>query len=181
MTAALPEHTLPLALEALFRAHGAYVHRAARHLGAPSGEIEDVVQEVFLIAHRRLDEFEGRASPRTWLYGICMRVVANVRRRAHRHREKLVERLPENAGERDLEHASDVARARVALDSALDTLDDDKRAVFVLVDIEELSVDEVAKIVEIPKKTVYSRLYVARDQVLAHMRRALGASREGPL
>ncbi len=110
-----------------------------------------------------------------------MRVVANVRRRAHRRHEMLVDRLPENATERDLEHASDVVRARAALERALDTLDDGKRAVFVLVDIEELSVEEAAKIIDIPKKTAYSRLYVAREQVLSHMRRALGESGKEPL
>jgi RNA polymerase sigma-70 factor (ECF subfamily) len=67
------------------------------------------------------------------------------------------------------------------LDKALDSLDDAKRAVFVLVDIEELPVDEVARIMEIPTKTVYSRLYVAREKVLSHMRRALGASGKEPL
>lgn len=181
MTATLPAQTLPPALEALFRAHGPYLHRAARHLGAPAGEVEDIVQEVFLIAHRRLDEFEGRATPRTWLFGICMRVVANTRRRAHRHREKLVEHLPEGVADRDLEHASDLARARTALDKALDSLDDAKRAVFVLVDIEELAVDEVARIMEIPVKTVYSRLYAAREKVLSQVRRALGVSGREPL
>ena len=169
---------LPPSLASLFRDHAAYIHRAARHLGAPHDELDDIVQDVFLVAHRRLDEFAGRAAPRTWLYGICLRVVANSRRLARRHREKLVARVPEAASERDLESTSDVARARTALERALGALDEDKRAVFVLVDIEELAVDEVARVVEAPAKTVYSRLYAARAQVLDHMRSALAQPAE---
>jgi RNA polymerase sigma-70 factor (ECF subfamily) len=164
---------LPPSLAALFRDHAAYVHRAARHLGAPQGELDDVVQEVFLVAHRRIAEFEGRASPRTWLYGICLRVVANARRRAHRHREQPVARVPDTIAEPELERSADAARARSALEAALTELDDTKRAVFVLVDIEEIAIEEVARIVEAPTKTVYSRLYAARARVIEHMRSAL--------
>ena len=67
--------------EAVYREHYAFVWRSVRRLGVPDRELDDVVQEVFVIVHRRLAEFEGRSMVTTWLFGIAYRVVRDHRRK----------------------------------------------------------------------------------------------------
>src|SRR5262245_16770067 len=73
----------------VFVDHAKYVWRTLRYCGVAPVDLEDVCQEVFLIVHRKLPEFEGRSSLRTWIYGICLRVARQESRRAHRRRERL--------------------------------------------------------------------------------------------
>ena len=72
-----------------------FVPQTLRYLGVPEGILLDAAQDVLLIALRRLDDFEGRSTLTTWLYGICVRVAHNYRRRSQSSRELLVEELPE--------------------------------------------------------------------------------------
>src|SRR6185369_18089829 len=76
-----------LSVRAVFDEHARYVWRALRHLGIPEADVEDLCQEVFVVVQRKLAEFEGRSELRTWLYGICLRVAADHRRRAYVRRE----------------------------------------------------------------------------------------------
>lgn len=145
---------------ALFRAHAAGVYRTARCLGVPEADVDDVVQEVFVVAHRRHESLVAGASERAWLRAICVRVVSGFRRRSVRRHEKVMETFP------DLVEASDPERRTGALEllaRALDALDEDKRAVFVLAELEELDMADVADAVGCPLKTAYSRLYAARE------------------
>jgi RNA polymerase sigma-70 factor (ECF subfamily) len=167
-------------LRELFDEYGQFVWRTVRYLGIREADIEDVCQEVFLTVHRKLSGFEGRSSIRTWLYGICLRVASDHRRRAHVRRE-----LPASAppapgvgGDQDEEVARKQARAR--LGSILDQLDDDKRAVFVLYEIEELTMKQVARIVGCPLQTAYSRLHAARSKVVALIMQLHETERECP-
>lgn len=145
--------------------HAAYLWRALRHLGVRDRDLEDVCQEVFLVAHRRLEDFRGESSMRTWLYGIAVRLASEHRRRAHVRREVPSAELPQ------LEIA---ATAQIQVESnellellrgILEQLDDDKRAVFVLYEIEELDMKEVASALGCPLQTAYSRLHAARKFV----------------
>jgi RNA polymerase sigma-70 factor (ECF subfamily) len=158
--------------EAIFDEHARFVWRALRRLGVDEADVEDVCQEAFLIAHRRLPSFEGRSSIRTWIYGICVRVAADYRKRPHRRREVVVEAPPDQAMAAPQMAALEEHRARALLDRALDGLDADKRAVFVLFELEDLSMNEVAETVGCPLQTAYARLYAARKQVEAALRRA---------
>jgi len=148
-----------------------YVWRVVRRLGVPSADAEDVTQEVFLVVLRKLPGFEGRSELRTWLYGIAYRAASEYRRRAHVRREKPTESpdpgssLPSQVEEIERE------RARSLLDTILGELDDDKRAVFVFYEIEEMPMQEVAQIVDCPLQTAYSRLRAARDYVTGCARR----------
>ncbi len=146
----------------IFEEFAPFVWRALRRLGVPEADAEDISQEVFVTVHRKLPEFEGRSTVRTWLYGICIRTASDHRRRAHVRRELATDRPPDRVTSptqpRDLERR----RARAALDRALDTLDDDKRAVLVLYEIEDLPMAEVAEAVGCPLQTAYARLYAAR-------------------
>jgi RNA polymerase sigma-70 factor, ECF subfamily len=149
----------------VFREHAAFVWRVLRRLGVNERDVEDVCQEVFLIVHKKLGGFEGRSSLRTWIYGICIRAASDYRKRAFRRNEKLTESPPEAVSASDPHGEAAGKQARLLLDRILDELDDDKRAVFVLYEIEELPMADVAAAVDCPVQTAYSRLHAARALV----------------
>ena len=162
--------------EAVFREHAAFVWRVLRRLGVRDAEVDDQCQEVFLVVHRRLGSFHGSSSIRTWIYGICTRVVSEHRRAVRRRREQLAgdDRTPERRVDASQDADVDRNRALMWLDQALDLLDDDKRAVFVLFEIESTPMAEVAAAVGCPLQTAYGRLYAARKIVEAEMARIAG-------
>jgi len=166
-----------MTFEEIFDAHAADVWRVMRRLGVRPADIEDQCQEVFVVVHRKLPEFEGRSKITTWIYGICLRVAADYRKRAHVRREHPVEELPEERRSApqlaEIEHA----QARAFLDAALAELDDDRRAVFVLYEIEEVSMAETARAVGCPLQTAYSRLHSARDAVQRILTERIGGAR----
>lgn len=155
----------------VFRTHAPYVWRVLRRLGVAERDVEDVAQEVFVVVHRNLAGFQGRSTVRTWIYGICIRVAADWRRRAHVRREVASGEVPDGGEEATQEDAVELRRRRAELDAVLDELDDDKRAVVVLFEIEQLPMDEVAAAVGCPVQTAYSRLYKAREQMRSAVRR----------
>jgi RNA polymerase sigma-70 factor (ECF subfamily) len=154
----------------VFREHAPFAWRALRRLGIPESDVEDVCQEVFVVVHRKLREFEGRSSLRTWIYGICARTASDYRRSARVRREIVTDEPPETAHEGGQQDAIAMRQARAALDKILDELDDDKRAVFVLYEIEELTMAEVAEALGCPLQTAYSRLHAARKIVEARVK-----------
>jgi RNA polymerase sigma-70 factor, ECF subfamily len=162
----------------VFAEHGAYAWRVLRRLGVEERDAEDVCQEVFMIVHRKLPEFEGRSSVRTWVYGICVRAASDYRKRAGHRRETVTDSPPELTSASDPLVETAGRQARAMLDRIVDELDEDKRAVFVLYEIEELAMNEVAAAVGCPLQTAYSRLHAARSLVekaaarLAEERRA---------
>src|SRR3954467_7963657 len=154
----------------LYDSHFSFVWRNLRRLGVPDVIIEDAAQDVFLVVHRRWDSFDSRwSSVETWLFGILMRVARNHRRSLRRRAwaipstGDLVEVVPSTAaGPAEL-----VARreAVALLDRLLDSLDEDKRAIIVLVDVEQLSVPQAAESLEVNLNTAYWRLRTARTQL----------------
>jgi len=154
----------------LYDSHFAFVWRNLRRLGVPDTIIEDAAQDVFLVVHRRWDSFDARwSSVETWLFGILMRVARNHRRSLRRRAWAIpspgdvVEVVPSPAaGPAEL-----VARreAVALLDRLLDSLDDDKRAIIVLVDVEQLSVPQAAEVLDVNLNTAYWRLRTARTQL----------------
>lgn len=158
------------AFPALYDEHVDFVHRSVRRLGVHPSAVEDAVQEVFLVAYRRLGEFRNASSFRTWLYGIVLNVVRLHRRttvRAGLH--GVIDRAAgaeaehvAEAGSRRPDAAAETADAWRMLQRVLDELDDDKREVFVLATLEQLSVPEIADILGLKLNTAYSRLRLAR-------------------
>jgi RNA polymerase sigma-70 factor (ECF subfamily) len=151
--------------DAFYHQHFAFVWRALRQLGVPSASLDDAAQNVFLIVHRRLLEFEGRAHPRTWLFRIALRVASDARRSLRRkgtHDALDGDAVPDPAGGpmESLVKSEAVAR----LERVLDQLDDDKRAVFVLAELEQMTVPEIARALGINANTVGSRLRAARKE-----------------
>jgi RNA polymerase sigma-70 factor (ECF subfamily) len=122
---------------------------------------------VFVVVHRKLGEFEGRSEVRTWLYGICLRVAADHRRRAHVRHERPHPDPTEGVAASPALRPDARTEARSTLQSLLDELDDDKRAVLVLYELEGLTMKEVAAAVGCPLQTAYSRLHAARERITA--------------
>lgn len=150
-------------MRTIFDEHARYVIRTLRHLGVREADVEDVAQEVFVTVHRKLPEFEGRSKLRTWLYAICLRVASDHRRRAYVVRERATDNPPVDTGERTGDEADTNLESRAFVQELLGELDDDKRAVLVLYEIEGLTMREVAEVIGCPLQTAYSRLHAARD------------------
>ncbi|MGE0548383.1 MAG: RNA polymerase sigma factor [Kofleriaceae bacterium] len=144
----------------VYDAHVGFVWRVLRTLGLADGQLEDAVQDVFVVVHRRLGEWEGRAAITTWLFAIARRVASSHRRRAAGDRTEPLDAEP--AGATDTFAAMSRAQAAATVTAILDTMDEAKRIVFVLVELEQLSVPEVAKMLDLNLNTTYSRLRLAR-------------------
>ena len=165
-----------LSFRELYVDHVAFVWRCLRRLGVRERDVEDAAQETFIVAHRKLAAFDG-ASPRGWLFNICLRVAADHRKRAHVRREEPTNDLIDAPSPADQAHDLERCRDRELLQSILDDLDEPRRAVIVLYELEELSMPEVASILDCPVQTAYSRLHAARKQMHDALKRA-GRGRE---
>lgn len=162
-----------LDLGATFASHGAFVFRVLRRLGVAEATLDDAVQEVFLVAHRRWDSYDPEASIRGWLFGIARRIASHHhrgRRRAERNLAAALEPPPSASLE-------DIAARREAVafvEGFLAGLDEDKRAVFVGCCIEGMSAPELAMALGANLNTVYSRLRVTKkafEQAVARRQR----------
>jgi len=153
-----------------YRASFAFVYRCVRRLGVDAPSVDDVVQDVFIVVHRRWADFDPRLSLRGWVYGIAARVVQE-HRRSTRRRARVLEPVdgaalppqasPESGGpERQLAQQ----QALNQLGRLLDALDEQKREVLVLSELEQLSVPEIAQALGANLNTIYSRLASARKQ-----------------
>jgi RNA polymerase sigma-70 factor, ECF subfamily len=149
-----------------YRQHFKYVWALLGRLGVPPASLDDVTQEVFLVLHRRRDEFHGGAAVRTWLHGIALHT-------ARRHRDKLVRRrrkdevLEAQAPPAPPTPETEVGQRRALqrLDALLGQLGDEQREVFVLAEIAELPAPEIAALLGVKLNTVYSRLRLARGRL----------------
>jgi RNA polymerase sigma-70 factor (ECF subfamily) len=153
------------AFAALCAGHFDFVWKCARGLGARPDEIDDVVQDVFLVVQRRHAELRDHQLARSWIYSITRRVVSTHRRRRrarHSGTEPDVDSLlsPDESPHAVAEHNWEVR----LLSALLDAMDERKREVFVLSEILELSGREIAEIIGVPMNTVYSRLRAAREE-----------------
>jgi RNA polymerase sigma-70 factor (ECF subfamily) len=147
-----------LVFREVYDTYFAFVWRAVANRGVPFSAMDDVVQEVFLVVHRKLDEFEGRSTLRTWLSGIVRRVVADhVKKRGHETVEDhAFESLEDPAAELERRTAVTVVTAMLEKMSAA------HREVFILYEIEQLTVREIAELTRTNENTVQTRLKAAR-------------------
>lgn len=163
-----------LAVTRIYQANADFVWRSLQRLGVRDPDLDDVLQEVFVVVHQRLHTYDGTAKMTTWLFGICLRVVSAYRRRGFRRRETSVAEPPEPTDRTSITPEQDLAAAesRRRLDLLLDELDLEKRAVFVMFEVDEMPCEEIAQILGVPVGTVYSRLHAARksfQKALARM------------
>jgi RNA polymerase sigma-70 factor (ECF subfamily) len=160
-----------LTFDEVYDAHFAFVWRSVRRLGVLEGAVDDVAQEIFLVVHRRLPEFEGRSAVKTWLFGIVLRVVREHRRHLRRKSPHSLRPEPpadpetlSDSPERCPHESAAKTEAVRALHGILDELDDDKREVFILAELEQMTVPEIADALAVNLNTVYSRLRAARQE-----------------
>lgn len=143
-----------------------FVWRSARRLGVGDHAIDDVLQQVFLVVHRRLCEFEGRSSMKTWLFSILLRVVKDERRSIRRKSPHWKtgpadpDALEDAAN--DPEALASRAEASRTIEFLLESLDEEKRTVFVMAELEQMTANEISEATGLDPKAVYSRLRAAR-------------------
>ena len=149
----------------VYERHADFVWRSLQHLGVKPSDLEDLGQEVFVVVHRRLASFDGRSKLTTWLFGICLHLVQRHRRRAYLRLEFLHAEPPERVDPSTPEAQYADAQSRRRLDLLLSKLSPERRATFVLFEVEGMSCEEIAELTAVPIGTVYSRLHLARQQV----------------
>ncbi len=158
-------------LAALFSRHFGYVWHSLRRLGVPPRDLEDVTHDVFLHVHQKLAEFDSKRAVRPWLFGFAFRVAADYRRLARNRRELLIE--TDEPCDPSLDSAAQLERsqrARLAW-SVLQSIELDRRAVFILHELDGFGMNEVAEALGVNVNTAYSRLRLAREDLSARVRR----------
>jgi RNA polymerase sigma-70 factor (ECF subfamily) len=140
--------------------------RSIRRLGVVDSAVDDVAQQALLVIHRRLPEFEGRSSLRTWIFAIVLRVVREHRRSVRRKSPHWLSAPidPEDLTDTAEDPFESLSRAQASrvIDELLLALEEDKRVVFVLADLEQLSAIEIGQVTGLDPKVVYTRLRAAR-------------------
>jgi RNA polymerase sigma-70 factor, ECF subfamily len=160
---------LPSRLRELFEEHGSFVCRSLRLLGVQEADLDDLLQEVFLVVYQRLSDYEEKGRARSWLYSICTRVAHAHRRKLGRRRESVPVR-EEAVAPTQLESVED--REALALGhTLLQQLTPQQREVFVLYEVEDMPMSEIARALDCPLQTAYSRLNRARARILAEVQR----------
>jgi RNA polymerase sigma-70 factor (ECF subfamily) len=155
------------ALAEVYAQHHAAVWRCLRALGVPTDQVDDAVQDVFLVVHRRLPQFDHAAPVRSWILGIARNVALKLHERRHRAPPRLALVQPDPPAPEELLARRDAA---AVVERFLDTLDAEQRPVFVLAQLEGLDVPEIARTLGIKLNTAYSRLRLARrrfDRIVA--------------
>jgi RNA polymerase sigma-70 factor (ECF subfamily) len=170
-------------LAEIYRAHFQFVWRNARRLGVPDANVDDVVQDVFIVVHRRLKDFDGRVPLRAWIFGILVRVARGHRRTFQRKAARCVPFLHDNAvavGPSPSELAERSERMAV-LELLLSQLDENKAMLIVLSELEQWTLREIAEFMGSNTNTIYSRLCAAKrdfDKAYARWLARSGARRE---
>lgn len=173
------ERAMPFA--ELYQRHFSFVWRNVRRLVDMDAVVDDLVQDVFLVVVRRLPDFEWRSSPKTWLFGILLNVVREHRRSVRRKGQRQSTDFDAMVDPREGPHASaEKAQALRVVQQLLAQLDDAKREVFVLAELEQMTAPEIVEVTGMPLSTVYSRLRDARREIEAAARRYRAGAERRP-
>ena len=159
---------------AFFRENAAYVAESLRRLGVRSGDAEDMTHEVFLAVHRRFSDYDRVRSAKPWLFAFALRIASNYRSRGSNKRELLAvtDAQPDRADSSPdvfAKREQDAARKQVY--DALATLPMERRSVFVMYELDQRPMNEIAQELSIPLQTAYSRLRIAREEFAVNVRR----------
>lgn len=167
-------------LDEIYEAHFDFVWRNARRLGIPADQADDVVQDVFVVVHRRIDDFAG-GSVRPWILGILVRVVSDHRRSHRRKTGRWVPLEPELiADRRDPVALVESAERMRLVEALLAELEEPQRLLLVLADLEQWKLREIADFFDTNINTIYSRLRAARRAFEEAYTRVVGADGEAP-
>lgn len=155
-------------LRDIYSSHAGLAWRTLRRLGVPESALEDALQDVFLVVHRRLNEFEGRATITTWIYGIVLRVAKDHRRSEARHlarQDRLAQLLTQDLDDtRDPAYMVERREANELMHALLAKLIHEHREVLVLVELEELPLRQACESLNVNLRTGQRRLRAARQQ-----------------
>jgi len=158
----------------LYRQYFHFVWSSARRFGVPPDAMDDVVQEVFIVIHHKLASLENPDALHAWIYGVARRTASNYRRALRTRQAAGI--LQDASAEAEAHAPTPFDRLETNADlqllvSLLAELDETKREVFELIEIDELTVPEAAELLEIPLNTAYSRLRAARQAFEAALAR----------
>ena len=169
--------SVPVDFQGVYARELSYVLHTLRRLGVAASELEDVTHDCFVAIYRHWNDYDPARPLRPWLFGFAFRIAADHRKLArHRH----------ETGEPTVEHADPKPRPdqlveeeqlRRDLLAALDAMDFDKRSLIVMHDVEGMPVPEIARMLDIPLNTAYSRVRLARAELERHLSRIVGAPR----
>ena len=158
---------------AVFDAELGYVWNALRRLGVPERDRSDVAHEVFVAVHRRLASYDPARPLRPWLFAFAFRC-ASAYRRSARHRFETLSTEPPGAevgGADPAPPVDETLGARALLAKALAHVDENKRAVLIMHELEGWPVAEIAHALEEPVQTIYSRLRTGREELTVALQR----------
>lgn len=158
-----------LDFESIYSDHFDFIWRSLRRLGVRDCSIDDATQDVFLVAHQRLHTFRGESTLKTWLFGIAYRVAR--KHRPTRPEALLADDALEDTACRTPHDITAEEESRRLLYRLLQQMDEDRRAVFILAELEDMSAPEIAEALGTKLNTVYSRLRLARADFEAQVRR----------
>jgi RNA polymerase sigma-70 factor (ECF subfamily) len=167
-TLEMPDVEQSLDVQAVMAKHGDFLWRSLQRLGVRDADLPDVMQEVLIVIHRKLGEFDQTRPLEPWLFALCAKTSSTYRRSAYNRREVATDPTETSfaAQSVSLEQAPDAAleaaQLRAELDAVLDRLVPERRALLVMFEIEQLSCEQIARVTGIPKGTVFSRLHAAR-------------------
>ena len=180
----LAEPDVVLDVTQLHDEYADFVWRSLQRLGVQPSSLEDTLQDVFVVVHRRLDTYDASSKISTWLFGICLRVASAHRRRAYMNHEQGNLDLNEPSDDGPLADPEENAmrhEAQRRLEQGLEAMALERRAVFVMFEIEGMPATAIAEILDIPAGTVHSRLHKARAEFTAAIARQELTPRVGGL
>lgn len=154
----------PIDFETLYDENAELAFRVLGGMGVRADELDDALQDVFVVAHRRLPEFRGDSKPSTWVSGIAVRVAHDYRRRHSRKPSEPLEPHAHGLVATGDQPDTSLMRAQAlsSVQAFLDQLSAPQREVFVLAELEQQSAPEIAESLQVPLNTIYSRLRLAR-------------------
>jgi RNA polymerase sigma-70 factor (ECF subfamily) len=147
-----------------------FVWRVLEHHGMRGSDVEDATQEVFLVVARKMHELEDDSKLRSWLYGIARRVASSQRRRAYVRREELMDVPPSVGAAAKQQEEMERFEALGRLQTVLEGLPEEQRLAFLLREVEQLTIQQVAEAMGCPLQTAYSRVRAAREYVMTAFR-----------
>ena len=149
---------------AVYQAQFGYVFNSLRRLGVPSKDLEDLAHDTFVTAWRRRDTFDAGRAVRPWLFGIAFRLASDFRQLARHRHEVGDEGQDASSDAPSPDEAIDHAKGQQRVLEALESLDLDRRAVFILHEIDGQPIPEIALALGVPVNTAYSRLRLGRKE-----------------
>ncbi|HEX2880005.1 MAG TPA: sigma-70 family RNA polymerase sigma factor, partial [Polyangiaceae bacterium] len=170
----------------VYETHVRFIWRTLRRLGVPNEDCDDAVQDVFVVVHRRLPAFQPDAPIKHWLYRITSHIARDHRRSGRRKSPREHGLIPvqddEIADPRQESPSQSAERSAAArlIRSLLDELEESRREVFILAELEQMTAPEIAQLLEVPLNTVYSRLRRARLDFQEALERHERQSQETP-